>query len=71
MPVLAVWLFSVCNGSPWGVVAVCVTFNVISLLMILTARETRGIDMNRTDSAAAVTGQADFATAGVGNSRHT
>jgi hypothetical protein len=27
--------------------------------MILTSRETRGIDMNRTDSAAAVTGEAD------------
>jgi MFS family permease len=47
MPVLAVWLLSVCNGSPWGVVAVCVVFNVISLIAILTARETRGIDLNR------------------------
>lgn len=71
MPVLAVWLFSVCNGSPWGVVAVCVVFNVISLVMILTARETRGIDMNRTDSAAAVTGEADFAAAGVSGSHRT
>jgi hypothetical protein len=48
-----------------------VIFNVISLVMILTARETRGIDMNRTDSAAAVTGEADFAAAGVSNGRHT
>ena len=53
MPVLAVWLLSsVFNGSPWGVVAVCVAFNVISLVEILTAPETLGIDMNRTDSAA-------------------
>ncbi|CAG9271052.1 MFS transporter [Paraburkholderia unamae] len=56
MPVLAVWLFAVCNGSPWGVVAVCVVFNVISLVMILTAPETRGIDMNRVDTAANVLG---------------
>ena len=47
MPVLAVWLLSVCGGSPWGVVAVCVAFNVISLVAILTARETRGIDLDR------------------------
>ncbi|MGE8490847.1 MAG: MFS transporter, partial [Paraburkholderia nemoris] len=71
MPVLAVWLFSVCNGSPWGVVAVCVVFNVISLVMILTARETLGIDMNRTDSTAAVTGEADFTPAHVSNSHRT
>ncbi|NUA26353.1 MFS transporter [Cupriavidus basilensis] len=50
MPVVAVWLLQVCNGSPWGVVAVCVVFNLISLAMILTAPETRGIDMNRTDA---------------------
>ena len=47
MPVLAVWLFSVCNGSPWGIVAVCVTFNLISLIAIATAPETRGIDLDR------------------------
>jgi MFS family permease len=56
MPVLAVWLFAVCNGSPWGVVAVCVAFNVISLIAILTAPETLGIDMNRADSKAEVLG---------------
>ncbi len=50
MPVVAVWLLQVCNGSPWGVVAVCVVFNLISLAMILTAPETRGIDMNRSDA---------------------
>src|ERR1041384_3921439 len=49
MPVLAVWLLSLGNGSPWGVVAVCVAFNVISLIAIATASETRGIDMNRVD----------------------
>jgi MFS family permease len=51
MPVLAVWLLSVCDGSPWGVVAVCVGFNVISLIAILTAPETRGIDLHRPDPA--------------------
>jgi hypothetical protein len=56
MPVLAVWLFALCNGSPWGVVAVCATFNVISLIAILTAPETLGIDMNRVDSAEEVIG---------------
>jgi hypothetical protein len=48
-----------------------VVFNVISLVMILTARETLGIDMNRADSTAAVTGAADFAPAAVGNSHRT
>ena len=32
-------------------------FNVISLIAILTAPETLGIDMNRTDSAAPIAGE--------------
>jgi len=52
LPVLAVWLFAICNGSPWGIVAVCVTYNVISLIAIVTASETRGIDMHRIDPQA-------------------
>ena len=52
MPVLAVWLLSLGNGSPWGVVAVCVAFNLISLIAIVTAPESLGIDMNRVDDAA-------------------
>jgi MFS family permease len=52
MPVLAAWLLSICDGSPWGVIAVCVAFNVISLIAIVTAPETRGIDMHRVDPAA-------------------
>src|SRR3954466_11141059 len=51
MPVLAVWLLSVCDGSPWGVIAVCVAFNVLSLIAIVTAPETQGIDMHRVDPA--------------------
>ena len=61
MPVLAVWLLSIGNGSPWGVVAVCVAFNVISLIAIVTAPETRGIDMNRVDDAPGVAGDAGVA----------
>ncbi|CDY75698.1 L-Proline/Glycine betaine transporter ProP [Caballeronia glathei] len=68
MPVLAVWLFSISNGSPWGVVAVCVAFNVISLIAILTAPETLGIDMNRTDSAATLAGDEGFPSASISNS---
>jgi MFS family permease len=49
MPVVAVWLFSICHGSTWGVVAVCVGINVMSLIMILLSPETKGIDLNRLD----------------------
>jgi MFS family permease len=68
MPVLAVWLFSVFHGSPWGVVGVCVAFNVVSLVMILIGPETRGIDMNRTDSAAEISGS-DLPAAATFNAR--
>lgn len=37
MPVLAVWLVSLGGGSPSGVVALCVAWNLLSLAMILTA----------------------------------
>jgi MFS family permease len=56
MPILAVWLVSVFDGSPWPVVAVCVALNLLSLAMILTGPETRGIDMNRVDPAARIEG---------------
>jgi MFS family permease len=69
MPVLAVWLFSICSGSPWGVVAVCVVFNIISLTMILTAPETLGIDMNRTDAAAKLSGESEYLQGGVPSRR--
>jgi hypothetical protein len=49
MPALSVWLFSVAGGSPLGVVALCIAWNLLSLAMILTAPETRGIDLNRVD----------------------
>ena len=65
MPVLAVWLLAVCDGSPWGVVAVCVAFNVLSLIAILAGPETRGIDMNRVDSAARLAGSDGVASRSV------
>lgn len=56
MPVLAVWLVSLSNGSPWGLVALCAGWNILSLAMILTAPETRGIDLNRVDDPAEISG---------------
>jgi MFS family permease len=76
MPMVAVWLLSISNGSPWAVVALCASLNVISLIAILWGPETRGIDMNRTDSAAMLAGaeaepaaSAVNATTHLGNSR--
>jgi MFS family permease len=57
MPVLAVWLVSLSGGSPWGVVALCVGWNLLSLAMILTAPETRGIDLNQIDSLRMIAGE--------------
>jgi MFS family permease len=58
MPVLAVWLVSLSGGSPWGVVALCAAWNLLSLAMILTAPETRGVDMNQVDSIGMIAGKA-------------
>jgi MFS family permease len=57
MPLIAVYLVSTFHGSPWGVVAFVGAINLLSLVMIVTARETAGIDMNRADSIAAVEGR--------------
>jgi MFS family permease len=54
MPIIAVWLVITFHGSPWGVVGYVGAINVISLIAILSGPETRGIDMNRVDSAATV-----------------
>jgi hypothetical protein len=56
MPALAVWMVSL-TGSPWGVVALCVVWNLLSLVMILTAPETRGIK-NQADSVRMIAGEA-------------
>jgi MFS family permease len=70
LPVLAVWLFAVCNGSPWGIVAVCVAYNVISLIAIVTASETLGIDMHRIDAHVRVARGARVTPLGVTGDRH-
>jgi hypothetical protein len=57
MPALAVWMVSL-TGSPWGVVALCVVWNLLSLIMILTAPETRGINLNQADSVRMIAGEA-------------
>ncbi|MBP2261768.1 MFS family permease [Pseudomonas hunanensis] len=46
MPMIAVWLMSQSNNSPWPLVTLCAVINLISLAMILIGRETRGIDLN-------------------------
>ena len=52
MPVLAAWLVSAANGSPWGVVVLCLGWNLLSLVMILGAPETLGVDLRRVENAA-------------------
>lgn len=59
IPVVATWLIKLCNGSPWGLVALCAALNVLSFAMIAIGPETAGIDMNRLDSVEDVTGQSD------------
>lgn len=61
MPVVAVWLLGMFNGSPWAVVAVCGTLNLLSLLMIVTGPETRRWDMDRVDPRPASDGGASRA----------
>jgi hypothetical protein len=66
MPVLAAWLVSMGGGSPWGVVTLSGAWNLLSLTMISTAPETRGIDMNRADiigNLSNATESADFSAA--------
>jgi MFS family permease len=58
MPIVAVWLVAEAGGSPWGVVALCVALNLLSLAMILTARETRGIDLDRIGRGGTIDGAA-------------
>lgn len=46
MPMIAVWLMSQSNNSPWPLVTLCAVINLISLAMILIGPETRGINLN-------------------------
>lgn len=51
IPVVATWLLKLGNGSPWALVALCGTLNILSFVMIAIGPETAGIDMNRLDHA--------------------
>lgn len=42
MPIVAVALLDAFHGSPWAIVAVCGSLNLLSFLMIAISRETRG-----------------------------
>ena len=42
MPIVAVALLNAFHGSPWAIVAVCGSLNLLSFLMIAISRETRG-----------------------------
>ncbi|MFK9079838.1 MFS transporter [Pseudomonas neuropathica] len=46
MPMIAVYLMSQSNNSPWPLVTLCAVINLISLAMIVIGPETRGIDLN-------------------------
>jgi len=43
---IAVWMMSQSNNSPWPLVTLCAVINLISLAMIVIGPETRGIDLN-------------------------
>ena len=42
MPIVAVALLETFHGSPWAIVAVCGSLNLLSFIMIAISRETRG-----------------------------
>ncbi|MGX5217812.1 MFS transporter [Pseudomonas segetis] len=46
MPMIAVWLMSQSNNSPWPLVSLCAVINLVSLAMIVIGPETRGVDLN-------------------------
>ena len=56
IPIVATWLLNLSNGSPWALVALVGTLNVISFCMIAIGPETAGVDMNRLDSVDEVAG---------------
>lgn len=45
MPIVAVALLQAFHGSPWAIVAVCGSLNLLSFFMIATSRETRGTSL--------------------------
>ena len=50
MPIVAVALLNAFNGSPWAIVAVCGSLNLISFLMIAISRETKGTSLERSST---------------------
>jgi MFS family permease len=48
MPIVAVALLNAFHGSPWTIVAVCGSLNLLSFLMIAMSGETKGIALERT-----------------------
>ncbi|WP_087046508.1 MFS transporter [Caballeronia ptereochthonis] len=47
MPIVAVALLNAFHGSPWAIVAVCGSLNLLSFLMIATSRETKNTALER------------------------
>lgn len=47
MPIVAVALLNAFHGSPWAIVAVCGSLNLLSFLMIATSRETKDTALER------------------------
>jgi len=47
MPIVAVALLEAFHGSPWAIVAVCGSLNLLSFIMIAISRETRGTALDQ------------------------
>ena len=47
MPIVAVALLNAFHGSPWAIVVVCGSLNLLSFLMIATSRETKDTALER------------------------
>ena len=50
MPIVAVALLNAFHGSPWAIVAVCGSLNLLSFLMIAVSRETKGTVLERSST---------------------
>jgi len=50
MPIVAVALLNAFHGSPWAIVAVCGSLNLLSFLMIAISPETKGTPLDRSST---------------------
>lgn len=50
MPIVAVALLGAFHGSPWAIVAVCGSLNLLSFLMIAISPETKGTPLDRSST---------------------